>query len=98
MGKAGFLIPLDQIERVILSIRGQNVILDRDLAEMYDVSTKVLNQAVRRNLQQFPEDFMFQLNWGEVEQLSRSQIVTLKRTRGAMSRPLTSSTNGSHKL
>ena len=55
---AGELIPDERIERSILQIRGQKVILDRDLANLYEVPTKVLNQAVKRNLQRFPVDFM----------------------------------------
>ena len=61
----------------ILELRGKKVMLDRDLAKLYGVAAKVLNQAVKRNIRRFPEDFMFQLNWKEVESL-RSQIVTLK--------------------
>jgi hypothetical protein len=56
------LIPLEMIENKILMIRGHRVMLDRDLAGLYEVSTKVLNQAVKRNLDSFPEDFMFSLN------------------------------------
>lgn len=59
-------------------IRGQRVMLDRDLAELYGVETKVLNQAVRRNKDRFPEDFMFILSQDEANS-SRSQFVTLKR-------------------
>ena len=57
------------IQRKIYEIRGQKVILDRDLAALYQVETRVLNQAVKRNLERFPEDFMFQLTlkeWREV--------------------------------
>lgn len=75
------LIPLELIEHAILVIRGQKVILDRDLAALYEVQTKVLNQAVKRNLARFPEDFMFQLSQEEFENW-RSQIVTLKPGRG----------------
>lgn len=53
------LIPPERIERAILLIRGQKVLLDRDLAKLYGVTTKALNQAVRRNLARFPDDFMF---------------------------------------
>ena len=52
---------LEIIRSKIYEIRGQRVMLDRDLAQMYGVETKVLNQAVRRNLERFPEDFMFEL-------------------------------------
>jgi len=54
-------MPVDRIERAILSIRGQKVILDTDLAELYEVSTKRLNEQVKRNRQRFPSDFMFRL-------------------------------------
>ena len=73
------LIPAERIAKAILLIRGQKVMLDRDLAELYSVQTRVLVQAVKRNLQRFPEDFLFRLTWDEVEQLSRSQVVILKR-------------------
>jgi hypothetical protein len=58
-------------------VRGQKVILDKDLADLYGVGTRVLNQAVKRNRTRFPEDFMFQLTWEEVEN-PRSQFVILK--------------------
>lgn len=61
----------------ILRVRGQKVMLDRDLAELYGVQVKVLKQAVRRNMERFPEDFMFVLTAEEAE-ASRSQFVTLK--------------------
>jgi len=69
------LIPVERIGRAILLIRGQKVMLDRDLAELYGVPTKVLNQAVRRNRTRYPEDFMFQLSPEEFADW-RSQIVT----------------------
>ncbi|MBR5676974.1 MAG: ORF6N domain-containing protein [Paludibacteraceae bacterium] len=65
---------LAQIQRKIYEIRGQKVILDRDLAALYQVETRVLNQAVKRNIERFPEDFMFQLTKEEWEIL-KSQIV-----------------------
>jgi hypothetical protein len=68
----------DHIQQHILLIRGQKVMLDSDLAELYEVTTRALNQAVKRNIGRFPADFMFQLNYQEVR-ISRSQIVTLKR-------------------
>lgn len=64
------------VERRIFMIRGNKVMLDADLAELYMVSTKVLNQAVKRNRVRFPLDFMFQLTDEEVGILNRSQIVT----------------------
>lgn len=62
----------------IYFIRNQKVMLDRDLAEMYGVETKRLNEAVRRNIERFPDDFMFQLSQEEYDSL-KSQIATLKR-------------------
>jgi len=81
------LIPVDRIEKAILLIRGQKVMLDADLAELYGVETRVLVQAVKRNLERFPEDFMFQLSKDDVDFL-RSQIVTLKKGRGQHSKYL----------
>jgi hypothetical protein len=69
------LIPIEVIEKKIYLIRGRKVMLDRDLAELYNVATKMLIQAVKRNIDRFPDDFMFQLNNQEVKIL-RSQIVT----------------------
>jgi phage regulator Rha-like protein len=69
---------LSVIHKKICEIRGQKVMLDFDLAELYEVETKVLNQAVKRNKDRFPEDFMFQLKKEEWEVL-RSQIVTLEK-------------------
>jgi ORF6N domain len=67
------------IESKIYLIRGQKVMLDSDLAEMYGVETKVLKQAVKRNMDKFPDDFMFELTKEETETFSRSQNVTLKQ-------------------
>ena len=75
---------LVQIQNLIYVIRGQRVMLDSDLARLYEVETKVLNQAVKRNIERFPDDFMFQLTKDEYEFL-RSQFVTSKiktETRG----------------
>ena len=68
---------LQVIQNKIYEIRGQRVMLDRDLAELYEVQTKVLNQSVKRNIKRFPADFMFQLTKEEFENL-RSQIVTTR--------------------
>jgi hypothetical protein len=70
-----FLIPVERIERSIFIIRGHRVILDEDLAFLYGVGTKVLVQAVKRHINRFPSDFMFQLTGEEFASL-RSQIVT----------------------
>jgi len=63
------LIPVEIIENKILIIRGQKVMLDRDLAQLYEVETKRLNEAVKRNTERFPEGFMFKLNDRELEEL-----------------------------
>lgn len=65
---------LQIIQSKIYEIRGQKVMLDRDLAEMYGVETRVLNQAVKRNIERFPSDFMFQLTDEEMK-IWKSQIV-----------------------
>jgi len=70
------LIPAERIERRILLLRGEKVMLDSDLAELYGVETKALNQAVKRNVDRFPGDFMFQLSADETEAILRSQFVT----------------------
>ena len=69
------ILPIERIERKIYLIRGHKVMFDADLAELYQVPTKALNQAVKRNLDRFPADFMFQMTAKEAENL-RSQIVT----------------------
>ncbi len=69
------VIPNAHIEKRIFWLRGEKVMLDSDLAELYEVETKVLIQAVKRNSERFPQDFMFQLLDREMEIL-RSQIVT----------------------
>ncbi len=74
--KLNNVVPIQQVESLIYLLRGQKAMLDSDLAALYGVPTKVFNQAVRRNLDRFPEDFMFQLSEGEFERMMRSQIVT----------------------
>lgn len=66
------MVPLVQIESRILEIRGQKVMIDTDLADIYGVPTKALNQAVKRNLERFPRDFMFQLTKSEKEEVVTS--------------------------
>ncbi|MFH0982101.1 MAG: ORF6N domain-containing protein [Planctomycetota bacterium] len=85
MSKTNSIVPLARIESAILLIRGQKVMLDGDLGALYGVTTRALNQAVKRNLDRFPDDFMFQLTWDESQNLRhqtgtsslKSQIVTL---------------------
>jgi hypothetical protein len=72
--KSDQLVGVDNIEPLIKIIRGQQVMLDRDLATLYGVETKRLNEQVKRNIKRFPEDFMFQLTKDEC---LRSQIATL---------------------
>ena len=74
MPKNQSIIPAEGIEKVIFLIRGQKVILDRDLAKLYGVETRVLNQAVRRNRDRFPDDFMFSLTREEIRNLSQIVI------------------------
>jgi len=74
-------VPVESVERRIYVIRGQKVMLDSDLAELYQVETRTLVQAVKRNMDRFPEDFMFQLTHEEGESL-RSQIVISNEVRG----------------
>lgn len=74
------LIPAERIERSILLIRGHKVMLDSDLAKLYEVSTARLNQQVRRNISRFPPDFMFELTPEEVD-LLMLQIATSKKGR-----------------
>ena len=85
---------IQSIQNRIYTIRGERVMLDRDLADLYDIEIKVFNQAVKRNSKRFPSDFLFQLSKDEYENFSnnnaenkfpnplRSQIVTLKTGRG----------------
>jgi hypothetical protein len=78
----------DKVETAIQVIRGERVLLDKELATLYCVTTKALNQAVRRNKARFPIDFMFQLTAAETRALRlRSQTVTLKRGRHRKYRP-----------
>jgi len=78
MNKNLVIIPSEKIVNKIYIFRNKKVMLDKDLAELYGVETKVLNQAVKRNIERFPEDFMFQLTRDEVK-TTRSQIVTLQK-------------------
>ncbi|MFH0752143.1 MAG: ORF6N domain-containing protein [archaeon] len=70
-----------KIKNKIYTIRGLQVMIDRDLARLYDVSIKRLNEQVKRNIERFPEDFMFQLTISEYGSL-RSQFETLEKSRG----------------
>jgi hypothetical protein len=76
------LIPAERIERAILLLRGQKVMLDKDLAKLYGVATSNLNKAVRRNWKRFPEDFMFQLTKEEQERLRFQSGISKPAGRG----------------
>ena len=78
------VIPVERIERAIYLIRGHKVMLDRDLAVLYGVETRVLNQAVTRNIRRFPSDFMFELTREEIRNISQNVICleTMKHARG----------------
>jgi len=80
------IIPTERIQQCIYLIRGEKVMLDKDLAVLYQVETKVLNQSVKRNIDRFPSDFMFQLSEEEADSL-RSQSVTSNEGRGGRRYP-----------
>ena len=79
--KTAALVPIEHITRSILILRGHRVLLDSELAALYEVPTKRLNEQVKRNLDRFPEDFVFQLSADEASAL-RSQFATLETGRG----------------
>lgn len=87
-GKEKSLVPVERIINKIFLFRGKKVMVDRDLAGLYGVETRVLNQAVRRNIKRFPDDFMFQLDIEETK-IWKSQIVISKaEKKGLRKRPL----------
>jgi len=90
------LIVFEEIENKIYNIRGERVMLDSDLAVVYQVETRVLNQAVKRNLHRFPEDFMFQLTEEEAEELRNSSQVVMssRKHRGVVYRPFAFTEHG----
>lgn len=81
------LIPQEVIESKILVIRGKKVMLDRDLALLYEVSTRILNQAVKRNIKRFPKDFMFQLSKEEMENWKSQIVISNSDKMGLRRRP-----------
>ena len=76
------LIPVEQIEKSILLIRSHKVMLDKDLATLYEVKPIALRQQVRRNMDRFPDDFMFQLTQEEVDVLVLQNVIPSKRSLG----------------
>ena len=79
-------LPTEVIHSKIYLIRNQRVLLDRDLAELYGVETRVLNQSVKRNINRFPEDFMFQLNKEEFENWKSQYVISNKISKMAIRR------------
>ena len=73
------IVPIEVIEKKIYLIRGYKVMLSMQLAELYGVETRALNQAVKRNIHRFPEDFMFQINESEAEQLVSQNVIPHKK-------------------
>jgi ORF6N domain len=86
MNESRVSVPVERIEKAIYLIRGEKVMLDRDLARLYEVPTKALKQAVRRNIDRFPDDFMFVLDRTEFETW-RSQFVTSKADQKGLRHP-----------
>jgi len=88
------IIPQQLMESKILFLRGKKVMLDRDLAGLYGVETKMVNRAVKRNIERFPDDFMFQLTREEYTVLLRCQFGTLKRGQYSKYLPYAFTENG----
>jgi len=88
------VIPQQIIESKILFIRGKKVMLDKDLAVLYGVETRVLNQAVRRNINRFPEDFMFQLTKEEMDIWKSQIVISNKEKMGLRKMPSAFTENG----
>ena len=82
MAKKKSLIPVEKVISKILLIRDEKVILDVHLAELYGVETRVLKQAVRRNIERFPEDFMIELDTDEIEQVVSQNVIPSKQNLG----------------
>jgi hypothetical protein len=88
MTKEMQILPDEAIVSKIYVIRGKKVMIDRDLAELYDVETRVLNQAVRRNEKRFPEDFMFQMSKEEMENWKSQIVISNNEKMGLRKSPL----------
>ncbi len=85
--KTSLSIPVERIEASILMIRGEKVLLDRDLADLYGAETRVLVQAVKRNLKRFPGDFMFQLMKDELEDWRSQFVMSNPKAKMSLRRP-----------
>ena len=81
----------ENLAHIVFLVRGEKVLLDADLADLYGVATKVLNQAVKRNMDRFPADFMFQLAPGEWEQLRSQSVTASSKTKTKRSQVVTAS-------
>jgi len=92
------LVAQGEIGSKILTLRGQQVMLDRDLAELYQVETRVLNQAVKRNLNRFPHDFMFQLTKEEFENWKSQSVISNSDIRGLRKIPYAFTEEGIYML
>jgi hypothetical protein len=88
------VVPRQLIENKILIARGKKVMLDRDLAMLYGVETRTLNQAVKRNMKRFPEDFMFQLTTDEMKIWKSQIVISDKEKMGLRRRPYAFTENG----
>ena len=88
------IVPQEIIETKIVLIRGKKVMLDKDLAQLYRVETKALKRAVKRNVDRFPDDFMFQLSKEEYDELLRYQFGTLKKGQRSKYLPYAFTENG----
>jgi phosphopantetheine adenylyltransferase len=92
-------VQLQLIQNRIYEIRGEKVMLDFDLSQLYEVETRVFNQAIKRNVENFPEDFMFQLTNEEWKEISSSQIVMISKSdKDLTSQNVTSSWGGRRKM
>lgn len=87
-------VPQQLIETKIIIVRGRKVMMDRDLAMLYGVETRTLNQAVRRNIKRFPEDFMFQLTKEEMDNWKSQIVISKKEKMGLRKRPYAFTENG----
>ena len=88
------MLPQELIEKRIYLIRGHKVMLDRDLAALYEVETRVLNQAVKRNAARFPDDFMFQLTAEEMREWKSQIVISKEDIMGLRKRPYAFTENG----
>lgn len=91
------IVPIERVQQAILMLRGQRILLDSDLARIYQVETKVLVRAVKRNIERFPEDFMFQLSTEELQAL-RCQNGTSKGRGGRRYRPYAFTEHGAREF